>query len=241
MLFLASLFLLGSLWFWIMLVVVSIIIISFDYFDRSGRAFTTMFLFLLAVTYFNEPVRDYVLHHPLSILLGILAYIAIGAVWMFIRWPLFLLDVREAKKEQEIKNEEDWAKELARDEADRVRRATALPVPGRALRYDVDDEQARAGLSPRAKQRITSLTVRGRTIPFPVKMRDHKARVIGWMTYWPWSALWTGLDLVFHRVFQHIYTLFAGRLQAMADRMTGDPVTEVAELQEDAKRPTRTV
>jgi hypothetical protein len=201
MLLLAGLFVLWSMWFWIILVAVTILIIVFDESGRSGRAFTTMALFLLAVVWFNPSLMLYIQLHPLWVLLGFVLYIAIGAIWMFPRWTLFLLDVKAAKREREP----EWARE--KEEREKAERLTS----------SIEKE----GQSQSRSSSRLSVVVRGRKVMLPVMVREHKARVIGWMTYWPWSMLWTVLDLAFHRVFQHLYTVFAGRLQVMADKITG--------------------
>jgi hypothetical protein len=52
----------------------------------------------------------------------------------------------------------------------------------------------------------------------PPQVARHKARILGWMTYWPWSAAWTLVNDPVKRVFRTIYYRIAGRLQQIADR-----------------------
>jgi hypothetical protein len=75
--------------------------------------------------------------------------------------------------------------------------------------------------SPRvhSEQAIVNLQVRGRRVKFPIKVADHKARIIGWMTVWPWVAGWTLIDDPIRRMFQRIYVSIAGRLQQMVDHI----------------------
>jgi len=52
----------------------------------------------------------------------------------------------------------------------------------------------------------------------PPQVRDNKARVISWMTYWPWSLGWTLLNDPVRKLFRHIYRQMQDFLQGISDK-----------------------
>lgn len=175
MLFLASLFVLGSLWFWVTLFVISVLIITFDNFENEGKAFGLLLLFAAAVLFFNPGVWLAIKANPLLLLVGLLGYLVLGVVTAFTKWYFFLLNVRDAINEGETPSDE----------------------------YRIGK----------------TIKVRGRSVRYPIVVSNFKARITGWMTYWPWVALWTLIDDPIRRIFQRIYTAIAGQLQGMANRI----------------------
>ena len=51
------------------------------------------------------------------------------------------------------------------------------------------------------------------------KAHDHKGDILMWMTYWPFSSLWTLINDPIRKIFRTIYTNIASSLQAISDRM----------------------
>ena len=52
--------------------------------------------------------------------------------------------------------------------------------------------------------------------------RYNKSRIITWMSYWPFSALWTLINEPFKKTFKFIYSKIEGLFQAMSDRIFKD-------------------
>ncbi len=171
-----SLLTFGSLFFWLGLLVFSILILAFDSYENEGKAFVTLLIFLGLVTVANPGVVSAIKANPLLLGVGVLVYLVFGVITAVIKWYFFLLNVRDA----------------------------------------VND-----GQNPRQKygHGESSITVRGREVSYPIVVSKFKARIIGWMTYWPWVAVWTLLDDPIRRVFQRIYVSIAGQLQKMADKI----------------------
>lgn len=46
--------------------------------------------------------------------------------------------------------------------------------------------------------------------------RDNKARIISWMTYWPFSGLWMLINDPIRKAFQHIYRSIEGYFEAIS-------------------------
>jgi hypothetical protein len=51
---------------------------------------------------------------------------------------------------------------------------------------------------------------------------DHKARITGWMTYWPWSAAWWLMHEPVTRVWRVVYAKTAAQFQRISDSVFRD-------------------
>ena len=54
------------------------------------------------------------------------------------------------------------------------------------------------------------------------KARDHKARILTWMIYWPWSGLWTLINDPIKKLFKAIYRELQAQYQKIADSVFAD-------------------
>jgi hypothetical protein len=59
---------------------------------------------------------------------------------------------------------------------------------------------------------------------FPPRVKDFKGRIIGWMSLWPASMVWTVINDPIRRVFVEIYNCIGGMLQNMSNKMFADLV-----------------
>jgi hypothetical protein len=174
MLFLASIFTLWTVGFWLALLVASVFIIAFDAFEHEGRSFGTLLIFAGGVLFFNPSAVLAIRHNPLLLIVGLVGYLLLGVLVAVVKWYFFLLNVRDKI------NDNDF-------------------MPGNSKTKYVE--------------------VRARPVALPVSVKNFKTRIIGWMTYWPWVAIWTLIDDPIRRVFLRIYHAMAAKLQAMADRI----------------------
>ncbi len=51
----------------------------------------------------------------------------------------------------------------------------------------------------------------------PPLASQHKTKIIGWISYWPISIVWTLLDDFITKIFTEIFNLFSGLYQKMSD------------------------
>jgi hypothetical protein len=65
----------------------------------------------------------------------------------------------------------------------------------------------------------------GRRLSRP-KVAEHKARITGWMTYWPWSAIWFVLSGPVKRTWRFLYARMAAVFQRIADHVFRDVPVE---------------
>ena len=61
----------------------------------------------------------------------------------------------------------------------------------------------------------------GARFKVPLTIKEHKARLMSWMTYWPMTALWTLIDDPIRRVFSWFYNGVAKGFQNYSDRAFG--------------------
>lgn len=60
------------------------------------------------------------------------------------------------------------------------------------------------------------------TVKVSISAGDNKARIIGWMSLWPFSMLGTLVDDLLLRLWQRIYEVFSGVYQRISDKVLGD-------------------
>jgi hypothetical protein len=70
---------------------------------------------------------------------------------------------------------------------------------------------------------------------FP-KAKDNKARIISWMSYWPFSAFWTLINEPVKKIFKFIYTKFEGVFTYMEKKVFSDIRTMKDEIDAKAKK-----
>ncbi len=68
------------------------------------------------------------------------------------------------------------------------------------------------------KNRDTYCVCRQATCDAP-KVSDYQYVIIRWMTYWPFSMVWTLINDPVRRIFNRIYCLVQKQMQSLSDRM----------------------
>lgn len=68
----------------------------------------------------------------------------------------------------------------------------------------------------------TMLYRRGYGTNIPPKVGDYKAKIIGWMSFWPGSLVWTMINDPVRRIFETIYYRIAKFMQRISDNVFAD-------------------
>lgn len=55
--------------------------------------------------------------------------------------------------------------------------------------------------------------------PSKISFLRNKSRILVWMSYWPFSALWTLINDPIKKIFQHIQMKLSGTYQKMSDKI----------------------
>lgn len=178
----------GTLWFWLLVAIASILIIFFletaldeEYKDTGGGTPATIVIFIgIGLYYFFGSRQDiydffsYLRDYPFYALGRVGAYIGIGIIWSIFKWYFFLQNKKDyflKKKEREGKNFEFDARDI-----------------------------------PQAKR--------------------NKSRIITWMSYWPFSMLWTLINEPVKKTFRFIYSKIEGLFQKMSNSTFNDLKTK---------------
>jgi hypothetical protein len=72
----------------------------------------------------------------------------------------------------------------------------------------------------------------------PPQVREHKSDIMLWMTYWPFSCVWTLINDPIRKIFRTIYANIAKSLQSISDRMFKGAIAdlELAKEAEEAEK-----
>jgi hypothetical protein len=190
----AEIFIIGTFWFWALIVLSACALFALIEYERVGWATITI-LFVLALLHFfgDFSVISHIKANPGTFALLVLGYFAVGTVWAIIKWWFFVKRLRrkydEAKAEFLEKN----------------------GVQG----MDIPSELKAKWLE---QTRFLTEGRHGIHVAERPRARRHKGRILCWMTYWPWSAVWTIIDDPIKRIFREIYHYIQGLLQRIADR-----------------------
>ena len=142
-------------------------------------------------------IWGFVVHHTVDALLYVVAYLAIGVVWSFIKWFSFLMAFRD--KYREIKNE--FFAELG------------VPLDQALTKEQADQFNRRlSSYSWRWKYKGASLSTRP-------SATNNKRRITAWMSFWPFSVVGTVINDPIRRLFKFLFDTFKGLYQRIADHV----------------------
>lgn len=208
----------GSFWFWAAFLIVSFFIIVFlENEKRTGATLLTLVAIAAIIGLGNMGVFTWIAAHPLLLLGYIGGYIAVGAGYGFLKWWLLLSDTARKYRAKRTA----W-----------LERQVETVQPERKSDYK---EALRTGkLMGRVKSnwiKYFSDVYEYRNLKKPLVSRN-KGKIIGWMTYWPWSGLWMLINDPIRRIFRYLYEHISGLLQRMSDRIFADIDDELEEEKE---------
>jgi hypothetical protein len=182
----------GSFWFWTVVVAEVVLLIGLVEWNKGPLATLSLLATLALLHLFGDlNIAGYVIAHPWTVLAGVGAYFLAGTAWSVAKWWLY---VREQRGRYD---------ELRTDFC---------------LEHGLTEGRIDGQLAEEWSQRLQAEHVRGRKIEVPPLVREHKGDILRWMTYWPFSLVWTVLDDPVRKTFQMIYRHLQERLQAIADR-----------------------
>jgi hypothetical protein len=190
---LPEIFLAGSLWFWLLLIGEAILVLLLLEWEQGAIATLTFLATLLLLQFLGDvDIYGYVVQHPLTVVLGIAGYFALGTLWAIARWWFYVREQRGGYDE-------------LRSAFLRVHRLEPQSAMPEGLQYPWQQCLALAAKNRRR------LDVR------PLAAR-HKVDILRWMSYWPWSFSWTMFEDPVRKAFLLIYHQIAEYLQEISDR-----------------------
>ncbi len=193
----ASLFLVGTFWFWALLAAAAVVLFVCIAGEKAGRATVSVVAtFALLALFGDFNVFAYVRDHGLAFCLYLAGYFAAGTAWAMGKWWFYV-------RKQRAKYDE---------------RKRAF-LDGNGIKGDAIPEDLKADW----QRVIAGYGIDGYGIPGyarrPVpRARDNKGRIMTWMVYWPWSFVWTMIDDPIRKFFKMIYNRIQGVLESISER-----------------------
>jgi hypothetical protein len=175
-------FAVGSAGFWALIALETGLLIFLIEWGKGALA-TASLAGTMVLLYFLGDINilGYVIHHPVTLALGLVVYFAAGTVWSVARWWLFVRDMRGRYDDVRA----DFCQDHNLD--------GAIPEQFQQLWLE----------------RLESSGRRGRRIEIRPRARQHRGKIVAWMAYWPWSLSWTVLNDPVRKscrvIYQHIH------------------------------------
>ncbi len=208
---------LGTIGFWILVGIVSLLLIAAVEYEKPGWAtFSLIVAFTLLWLLGDVNIVALALSNPLLAVGVVAGYFVIGALWSVGKWWFFVRKCREKY--------DDFRKEFL------VRKNFSVsgPIPD-SLKKDWT-EYCSSGYG-----RIYSC--------LKPEVGKNKARILTWMVYWPWSMFWTLLNDPVKYMFKWIYQQLRAVYQRIADSafkstendfvsLSSNPESETSEMED---------
>ncbi len=203
----------GTLWFWLVSAIVFLVVVALV--ENEKEIFAGFLLIgTIAAFYFlgNHGILTWALSNPLHLLYYALGYFGAACCWGIAKWTLFVHNQNDKYQEAKARFLKD-------------NKATELT----AKLKKQWTEHVEEGYYPKNSYSYDRIDF---IYPAP-EARDHKSRIVAWMTYWPWSAFWTILNDPVRKAMRFIYNRISGvlnKISKFAYRNTSNDVLSKDEL-----------
>lgn len=174
--------------------------------EHFGWATFTMIATLVCVQLLHvADLFAYVQHHVLTTILYVLGYLAAGLAWSFAKWFSFLMAFRDKFRQEKVSFLR-WKKldEDAEGQVPKEMRPAFLEYMRQTGAFDYRFRDNSLAEKPRAS--------------------NNKARIISWMSLWPFSLTGTLLNDPVRRLFNWLFNSFKALYQKMADAIFANDV-----------------
>ncbi len=183
----------GGILFWLLTAIAIIISIVFMSNQRTGKAIFALFVYLaLIVLFTNADLFGWIKTNWEMCLYGAAAYLAVGVVYMLVRWQIFSSKVAGFYE--------------------RIRDAFLL------VEKDPNVLQTPDGKERLARRVENDINMRSLNAQVPLLVRRNKARLSTWVAFWPISAAEYLLGDLLVDMVNGIVRTFSGMMQRMSDR-----------------------
>lgn len=223
------LFFMTPFWFWTVLVLMSLAIIFFDDHDSNGGE-TVAFIIGVGALWVVSGMPWYgfswFLSNWLTLLMYVGGYIAIGILYgPIIKWKFYLHNKLDSMDEPYFgyMNGDYYRGQKT------IAQVVAESFPGYARRV-----KQNTGHETTLKEFMKE------QFDIPPSPGKNKARITGWMLYWPWSAFWTLLNDPIKRLYRFIFQALTKMMTAMSEAVFGTRMKELQDqiaAEEAAKSP----
>lgn len=139
-------------------------------------------------------ILEWLTNHWQEAALYTAGYLVVGVLWSFVKWFSFLMNFRDKLREKKVA----------------FLKARNLNVTGQIPESMVDDFKAYLN---------SSYDSDGRRLQFKPQASDNKARIVAWMSFWPFSFIGTVLNDPIRRLFNFLFNQFKAFYQRMSDHV----------------------
>lgn len=191
----------GGIIFWLIVAaVLGLLVLSVERDDPFVATITMIgtIAFFTAFTAFNP--FTWVLANSGLILLLAVVYLVIGVAWTVAKWYFYNLNV---------------ASKLRRFKAEWTKANPLRPASSHRDAETIADYEYRFLCEARHELGLDIHEI-------PLKVSKNKSRIMTWLVYWPFSALWTLLNDPIRHLYNFVYDRIGGTLQAISDRAFRD-------------------
>lgn len=197
-----TLFLIGSIPFWILTAATIVAILVAVENERGFFATLSLGIYLGLLHLLGDAslhlwVRD---HWKLFAALAV-AYLVLGTVWGVVKWAFFTRKLAHESEE------------------------VYLTIKRRFLRHKkivLEDLSITDPVPEHLREEWKTFLAQdyegSKLVVEPPQVSQHKARIMGWMTFWPVSLTWTLLNDPVRAAFQHIYASISSTLQDISNK-----------------------
>ena len=225
-----EIFLIGTFWFWAILAVEFVLLILCTEYESPFWAGFSLLCVLAALQFMgNVPVIAWSTENPLKLGGCIAGYFVIGTFWGCIKWWFHVRGCRD----KYIELREEWMAGLKGQIARLKRSGGSESNHAEIAAYQ---EVLKEGcITDAAKKYWTDYITgshRSRNTLKPLVSRN-KRRILLWMAWWPFSALWTIINDPVRKIFKTLYNSVKGWLQKISDYIYADIENELENREDD--------
>ena len=193
-----ELFIAGTFWFWALVAVEIILLFLFVEWENGVSATISLVVFGCLLQFFgNVDIIGFVVANPLQLLAVVGAYFLLGSVWGIVKWYIFCRD--------RLEEYHDLKAEFLRSKG--LPEKTDEPIPSQYRAEWKKKLEGRKGYSG------------SRLLNEAPLVRNYKAKVVRWMSFWPISLIWSLINDFVKRICNAIYLRIAKFLQRVSDNI----------------------
>jgi hypothetical protein len=179
----------GTFWFWAFLGLAFLVLTVLVNMESLVAAAVTIGVSMALLQVFGAPVFSYIVANPQAILLWACMYLGLGVLYSVAKWWLYVTDQR-------------WKYDDAKAA---FLESNNLPSDTRIVG------------NPELVKKWTAYVSRRADVHPKVSASENKARICGWICYWPWSGLWTMINQPIKRIATVAYRAISKGMQRISD------------------------
>lgn len=190
----------GNLWFWLLVAAEVVWLLGAAKAEKGFMGILGIVVFGLAMWLFGDfNIFQYTYQNPLWIIVFLSSYLFIGLFWSVLKWKWFVSACHD--RYQESKRQFMSLSKLSGE---------AIPDDKKAewLRYLGNHANKILAAS------CSYLTIQTLEDIIP-KAKNNKSRIIFWMSYWPFSLLWS----IFHDFIEQTFKMIFERFQKIYENI----------------------